>query len=285
MTLKYFAKDAAGNSEGVKDQSYTLNLIPPPPTGIALSNMKTAGPTVSWNAVSGATYYNVYRSPDGAAWAQIGNATAASFVDTTAPRSNTTYYWTVTANNESGESSKPSGVPGRTALLDGWNQVSAPYATSGQSPTEVYGAWATWTWAWVSKGNTDPDRSGYWHLEPAIYPGLSELVAVTNDSTVINSTVTTANTTPLDVTLVPGWNLISNPTTSNMTNIGANWLVDGTALSSAITAVSPIIGGAVYWWNGSTYDSWNVADNPVVEPWKGYLILNLDGVSHTLTIK
>ena len=62
-------------------------------------------------------------------------------------------------------------------------------------------------------------------------------------------------------------------------------MIDGTTpLSTAIT--DNIIGGDLYWWNGSTYDSMNISlDDPPVEPWKGYWILNMDSVDHTLTIQ
>jgi hypothetical protein len=134
---------------------------PDPPTGVSLSGMNNLGPLVSWNTVSGATKYNIYNSPDGSSWTYLGTVDhpTSSYRVTTAEYPNTKYWWTVTAENGSGESTKPAGVAGRTALRKGWNIVSAPKATSG-SATQVFGSWAHWSWYWNSTSNVDPDNSG-----------------------------------------------------------------------------------------------------------------------------
>jgi len=280
------AYDALSNvSAGATASATPTVSAPNSPTGIALSNMKTGGPAIGWNTVSNATSYKIYRSTDNSSWSLLSTVShpTNSYTDTSAPKSNTLYYWTVTASNGNGESTKPAGVSGQTALIYGWNQISAPYNTSGNSPTTVYGSWASYTWTWISTGNTDPDNNGSWSQNPGIYPGECQFAWVWDDSTVLSASGAN-NSTPLNVTLIPGWNLISNPTTTNMINIGTNWLVDGSSLSSAISGAK--IGGDIYWWNGSTYDSMNIAlDNPVVEQWKGYWILNLENVNHTLTIQ
>jgi hypothetical protein len=106
-----------------------------------------------------------------------------------------------------------------------------------------------------------------------------------------DATVLTANgaapPASITVTLVPGWNLISNQTTTSMpgVNIRSRWLVDGaTALSAAITANT--VGGTLYWWNGSTDTTYQVmTDTFAVDPWKAYWILNLTATNHTLTIR
>jgi hypothetical protein len=256
-----------------------------PPTGITLSDMRTKGPLVSWNTVSGADLYNIYRSPDGSNWTLIGSVShpTNSFGDSTAPKSNTLYYWTVTSQNADGESSQPAGASGRTALLKGWNMVSVPYNTTGKSPTEVYGSWAWWAWTWVSTGNTDPDNNGYYEQASEVVPGRSLFIWSFDDRTVLSYS---GIDNPSDeiITLNPGWTLISNQTPSPMTGIGTTWMLEGTTpLTDAI--VSNIIGGAIYWWNGSTHDSENISDDPPVESWKGYWILNMESVEHTLTIQ
>jgi hypothetical protein len=87
------------------------------------------------------------------------------------------------------------------------------------------------------------------------------------------------------VTLRPGWNLIGSHKQTTLDDLLNYWMVDGSmSLSDAIA--DEIIGGAIYWWNGSTYEFMNMTlDDPPVEPWKGYWILNMDSVSHTLTIQ
>jgi hypothetical protein len=162
--------------------------------------------------------------------------------------------------------------------------ISAPVATGGQAATAVYGSWATWIYTWIPTSNMDPGNSGYWQANPAIVPGESQLVWVNNDTTVVTATGS-ANPTAVTVTLEPGWNLIGSHIQTNLNNIGANFRIDGSStLSAAITG--GIIGGDIYWWNGSTYESMNITlDLPPLEPWKGYWILNMDSVSHTLTIQ
>jgi hypothetical protein len=69
--------------------------------------------------------------------------------------------------------------------------------------------------------------------------------------------------------------------------------VDGHPLGEAIAPAplytnfsESVIGGAVYWWNGTTYESWSVLGvNPTIEPWKAYWMLNTDTVDHVLTIQ
>ena len=98
---------------------------------------------------------------------------------------------------------------------------------------------------------------------------------------------TSSNTVTL--TLKPGWTMIASPSLPTRTGIGTDWVIDmGTAqektLANAITL--SIIGGGIYSWNGVTYDSWSIlGENPQVEPWKGYWIINLQPTDHTLTIQ
>jgi hypothetical protein len=286
--LRFYSTDLATNSEVVKTESYTITAAAPdPPTGVSISGMMHNGPLISWNTVSDATKYNIYRSPDNSAWSFIGTVShpTSSYRDSTAPDVNTKYWWTVTAENGSGESPKPAGVAGRTALRKGWNIVSAPKATSGATATQVFGSWASWSWYWNSTSNVDPDNSGTWTQSFTVEPGYSLFVWAWNDSTVLSASGG-ANPASVTITLVPGWNLVSNQTEMNMTDIKTNWLVDGgpTTLEDAISGGT--IENSLYWWNGSTWDTSNiVSENPTVEPWKGYWILSKDSVNHTLTIQ
>ncbi len=77
--------------------------------------------TLSWNAVTSATSYNIYRSTLGLPGTKIGSAGQTSYQDATAANA-TTYYYALTAVNSAGESA----VSG---------QVSA--TPTGTSPTSV----------------------------------------------------------------------------------------------------------------------------------------------------
>ncbi len=289
VTVGTGVTDVAGNPMAA---SYPFSFttaaptVPNAPTGLSVPVMHTTGPELSWNSSAGATQYNVYRSTDNATWgAAVGTVSApvTAFTDTTAPVSNTNYYWTVSAQNVAGESAKATSVSGRTALLPGYNMVSAPYDTTSQSPTAVFGGWAYWGWIWQSSGSTNPDNSGSYVRPADIVPGTALFLWAWDDMTVASASGA-ANPASVAVTLVPGWNMVAATTATAMTNIGTNWMVDGTqTLDQAVTA--NVIGGALSWWNGNTYDTLTISGNPTIEPWKGYFILNMTAVNHTLTIQ
>ena len=76
----------------------------PAPTGVGTSNATASSMTIAWNAVSGASGYNVYR---GGAKVNASTVTGTSYVDTgLAPA--TTYAWTVTDLDAGGVESAPS---------------------------------------------------------------------------------------------------------------------------------------------------------------------------------
>lgn len=86
----------------------TLGQVPATPTGISATGVSQTEIDVSWNAVSGATSYHIYR--DGAA---LAFDTASPFQDTGLSPS-TTHTYTVAAINATGEGSQGIGDPGTT---------------------------------------------------------------------------------------------------------------------------------------------------------------------------
>lgn len=103
------------------------NLIPNSPTGVSALG-GTNKVTLSWNAVAGATLYNVYWSTAAGGAEVSGNAISAfgsSYIHRGLPPS-TTYYYVVTAKNGSGESEASGEISSTTALLDG----ATPYTTN-----------------------------------------------------------------------------------------------------------------------------------------------------------
>ena len=79
------------------------------------------GIRVSWNAVTGASGYRVYRKTGSSSWTNIGDTTATSFKDSTA-KEKTTYTYTVRAKNSSGQID--SGF-NKTGVSAAWNSSSA----------------------------------------------------------------------------------------------------------------------------------------------------------------
>lgn len=83
--------------------------VPGAPAGLAVGTTTTSSVSLSWNAVSGATGYTVYK--DGAK-ATTTTGTSATVTGLTA---DTAYQFSVTATNAAGESVKSAAVSARTA--------------------------------------------------------------------------------------------------------------------------------------------------------------------------
>ena len=113
-TDRYFGHlDDVRFSDGVLAVNQLLyqsgTQLPPAPGGLVAAAVSTSGINLSWNAVNGATSYNVKRSTtSGGSYATIASAvTGTSFGDSGLGGS-TTYYYVVTAVNSGGESANSS---------------------------------------------------------------------------------------------------------------------------------------------------------------------------------
>lgn len=78
---------------------------------VVLNNMKTTvkGPQISWQGLSGATKYYIYRRPlTGAKWTKVGTVKSSvrSFTDTSVKNKNGKFVYTVKAVNKSGVSTR-----------------------------------------------------------------------------------------------------------------------------------------------------------------------------------
>ncbi|WP_333741292.1 chitinase [Streptomyces sp. IBSBF 2806] len=87
--------------------------VPSTPGGLAVSGTTSSSVALSWNAVSGATGYSVYR---GGTKATTVTGTSATVTGLTA---STAYTFQVTATNAAGESAKSAPVTGTTAATGG----------------------------------------------------------------------------------------------------------------------------------------------------------------------
>ncbi|MFJ4902463.1 chitinase [Streptomyces sp. NPDC088727] len=94
--------------------------IPAAPAGLAVGTTTASSVSLSWNAVSGATGYTVYK--DGA---KVTTTTGNS-ATVTGLTANTAYQFTVTATNAAGESVKSGSVSGRTAVGGGGTDPGVP---------------------------------------------------------------------------------------------------------------------------------------------------------------
>ena len=112
-----------------------VGAVPPAPTGLA-GTAGNAQVSLAWNAVSGATGYNVKRSTtSGGPYANVAaNNTGTSFVNT-GLTNGTTYYYVVTALNASGESPISTQVSATPAATGGdTGGVTVTKAVTSASP-------------------------------------------------------------------------------------------------------------------------------------------------------
>jgi subtilisin family serine protease len=153
------AKNSAGNSSYCSAISVTtLTAIPSVPTGLNSSNITTNSATLSWNASSGATSYDVQIRPQGGTWSTY-NVTSTSY-NATGLNSSTTYEAQVRAKNSAGSSNYSSAISLTT--LD-----AVPSVPTGLSSTSITTNSATLSWS-ASSGATSYDvqlrpQGGSWN--------------------------------------------------------------------------------------------------------------------------
>jgi len=118
--------------------SFTLTEPPAPPTGVSASDgAYTDRVQVTWNTVTGATYYEAYTFNDGPAYL-LGQSASASFNDTSATPGSPRAYLVKACNNA-----------GCSAFSDsdsGYVRLSAP--TGGNVACENFGFFPHCTYSW-----------------------------------------------------------------------------------------------------------------------------------------
>ncbi|MFD3473691.1 chitinase [Streptomyces sp. NPDC058695] len=101
-------------------------VIPAVPAGLAAGTTTSSSVDLSWNPVSGATGYNVYR--DGSKVASVSGASATA----TGLAAATSYSFQVSATNSAGESAKSAAVTAKTATSGGGGGGTVPkHAVTG----------------------------------------------------------------------------------------------------------------------------------------------------------
>ena len=153
--MTYYYKVKAVNSVGESAYSNIVSgkvkSVTPKPSApvVKIGNSSTSGkPMLTWNAVSGATSYKVYRATSqNGAYSLLGTVTTTSYTNTGA-KAGTTYYYKVKAVNSAGESAYSNIVSGRatvTTLTMGHSATSGKpqltwKAVSGAASYRVYRA-------------------------------------------------------------------------------------------------------------------------------------------------
>jgi glycosidase len=123
---------AVGPMSGVLLATGETDLAAPAaPTNLQVTGEGNGTAALAWNAVSGASAYNVYRSPlSGGGWVRANDApvTGASFTDS-GLRNARTYYYVVRALDAPGNESAPSNeVSALPHLVIGWANLQWPPA-------------------------------------------------------------------------------------------------------------------------------------------------------------
>ena len=151
----YYYRVKACNDAGLSPYSNIVSgqvkTVTPKPAApvVKIGNSASSGkPMLTWNAVSGATSYKVYRATSqNGTYSLLGTVTATSYTNTGA-KAGTTYYYKVKAVNSAGESAYSNVVSGRatvTTLTMGHTSTSGKpqltwKAVSGATSYKVYRA-------------------------------------------------------------------------------------------------------------------------------------------------
>ncbi len=132
-----------------------IPLAPPAAAPIGLT--ATAGDaqvSLSWNAVTGATSYNVKRSTTpGGPYTTVGSSAGAPFIDT-GVANGTLYYYVVSAANAAGES------PNSTEASARPTSAATPRMVVGISGSNLHLTWPVGNTGWLLQGQTNAPGVG-----------------------------------------------------------------------------------------------------------------------------
>ena len=136
--VTYYYKVTAINDSGESAFSNTVSgqnkAVTPKPAApvVKIGNSATSGkPMLTWNAVSGATSYKVYRATSqNGTYSLLGTVTATSYINTGA-KDGVTYYYKVKAVNSAGESPYSNIVSGQSKAVT--PKSAAPVVKIGHS--------------------------------------------------------------------------------------------------------------------------------------------------------
>lgn len=234
---------------------------PNTPTGVTA----TAGSsyiTVTWNSISGADNYNVYRSTSASGtYSFVSTAYSTTYTDYNV-NAGTTYYYKVTAENSAGESSKSSYASAKIASSGGGDN---PGGGGGGGTTNYEPCPPSVTCSGSSSVTIKWTAStGYGCGTPTSYD-VKRMNRITGQAETLKSGTTSTSYT--DSQPFPGIN------TYGVTAINSYGSGSGTAISSAIGIAAPTF------YDGISADSHvvniDIKGLNVPEDWKPYYTLEL----------
>lgn len=153
------------NDNGIAQDTYTYDAGPAAPTNLTAATPTKNKPVLSWDAVSGASSYKVYRNGT-----VVGTTSSTTFTDTAATEGSIAYKVTAIAN---GIESTPSNTV--TVVYD----VTRP-TMSFTAPTSFAGPFATGPTVTVVASDTD---SGLSSMAIHVYTGAGQLLTTCGSAT------------------------------------------------------------------------------------------------------
>jgi fibronectin type 3 domain-containing protein len=135
-----------GNKTSVPEAAQ--GSVPPAPAGLSIAEVTSGSISLSWTAVSGVSYYKIYRADSASGtYTQAGLSDVNSYTNY-ALTPNTTYYYKISAVNDTGESAQSGSVFGTTEAQTGGGTL--PAAPSGLAVTGVSAGTISLAWNTVS---------------------------------------------------------------------------------------------------------------------------------------
>ncbi len=102
FTLQPWDQNAVRALYPIADQCSTP--VPAAPTGLSATATSTASVSVTWNAVTGATNYKVFRREAAGSFVEVGQSATTAFTNSTGLSADTAYLYMVRASNAGGDS-------------------------------------------------------------------------------------------------------------------------------------------------------------------------------------
>ncbi|MDR1221182.1 MAG: fibronectin type III domain-containing protein [Treponema sp.] len=295
----YYYKVSAKNVDGESEPSsppVSVVFIPDVPSSVSAEAPSSTSVTISWDSVSGATEYYIYRSSsESGAYSKLtttpASVTGTSYTDT-GLSSNTTYYYKVAAANSGGTSEQsfavsvatllapPSSPPSSvsavgassTSITINWDAASGAEEYYIYRSLTEYGAYSKLTTTPVSVTGTSYTDTGLssgitYYYKVAAYNsgGTSEQSVADSATTLLAPPSSVSATAASSSSITVSWSSVSNATRyyiyrSTSAEGSYTQLTYTTSFSYTDTALSS---GATYYYKVAAYSNYSSGEQSV----------------------
>ncbi|WP_407306763.1 cell wall-binding repeat-containing protein [Desulfosporosinus sp. SB140] len=226
-TTYYYKVEAVGNTGSSPDSAIvyatttTSNGALPAPVNVTATTASSSQIYLSWDPVSSATYYNVYRATSySGSYSIIGVPTTTSITDS-GLSPNIAYYYKVVAVGSTGTSSDSTIVSATTTITNDvmpaptnvtatavsnnqiyltWSPVSnatSYYVYRSTSPSDTYSNIATVTTPYYTDSSLALNTTYYYEIQAVGSSGLSSFSSIVNAATTGSDNTPTSNTSQI----------------------------------------------------------------------------------------